>query len=187
MDACLKTGQFSLESITAFARDVEPLLHKNVAQAASAQVKHWTSVLTEWQAMLGDQWQHTYAASNTIYVTRRNNILFSTLAQFMGVAAINHRLLLVETTSFESPEADLLDVVTRIIADRAIGQIFFRDGQVMDAELLGDAAREAIEQDATTERPAILPTLAPYDTVEWPWQTETDSGSGPTDMKQLAD
>jgi len=187
MDECLQTGQFSLESVTAFAREVEPLIHENVWLAASAQVKHWQSVLTEWKAMLGDQWQHTYAVSNTIYVTRRNNILFSVLAQFMGADAINHRLLLVETTSFESPEADLLDVVTRIIADRAIGEIFFRAPQVMDAELLGEAAREAIEADATTDRPAVLPSVAPYNTVQWPWQTETDSGSGPGNLKQLGD
>jgi hypothetical protein len=187
MDECLETGQFSLASVTAFAREVEPLIHENVWLAASAQVKHWKAVLAEWKTMLGDQWESTYAASNAIYVTRRNNILFSILAQFMGVETINHRLLLIETTSFESPEADMLDVMTRIIADRAIGQIFFSAPQVMDAELLGDAAREAIQQDATAERPAILPTVAPYNTIQWPWQTDTSSGSGPGEPKQPGD
>ena len=41
--------------------------------------------------MLGADWDKTYAASNTIYVTRQNNVLFSTLAQFFGPDAINDR------------------------------------------------------------------------------------------------
>jgi len=32
--------------------------------------------------MLGADWDKTYAASNTIYVARQNNILFSVLAQY---------------------------------------------------------------------------------------------------------
>ena len=34
--------------------------------------------------MLGADWDKTYAASNTIYVARQNNVLFSVLAQFFG-------------------------------------------------------------------------------------------------------
>jgi hypothetical protein len=44
--------------------------------------------------------EKTCAASNTIYVTRQNNILFSVLAQFFGPEAINSRLMLIETISF---------------------------------------------------------------------------------------
>ena len=39
--------------------------------------------------MLGSDWDKTYAASNTIYVARQNNVLFSVLAQFFGPEAIN--------------------------------------------------------------------------------------------------
>ena len=49
----------------------------------------------DWKKQLGSQWDQTYAASNTIYVTRQNNVLFSVLAQFFGPEAINDRLLLV--------------------------------------------------------------------------------------------
>ena len=42
--------------------------------------------------MLGADWDKTYAASNTIYVARQNNVLFSVLAQFFGPDAINSRM-----------------------------------------------------------------------------------------------
>ena len=32
-------------------------------------------VLAGWKAMLGDDWDRTYAASNALYVARQNNIL----------------------------------------------------------------------------------------------------------------
>ena len=58
------------------------------------------NVIAGWKQMLGADWDKTYAASNTIYVARQNNILFSVLAQFFGPEAINDRLMLIETISF---------------------------------------------------------------------------------------
>src|SRR5438874_13824968 len=42
----------------------------------------------DWKAMLGSDWDKTYGASNTIYVARQNNILFSLMAQFFAPEAI---------------------------------------------------------------------------------------------------
>ena len=39
-----------------------------------------------------------YAASNTIYVARQNNVLYSVLAQFFEPEDINTRLILIEIT-----------------------------------------------------------------------------------------
>ncbi len=64
------------------------------------QVGHWMGVLEGWKKMLGQDWDKTYAASNTIYVARQNNVLFSVLAQFFGPEAMNDRLMLmIETHS----------------------------------------------------------------------------------------
>jgi hypothetical protein len=60
-------------------------------------------VLGDWKAMLGSDWDKTYGASNTIYVARQNNILFSLMAQFFAPDAINDRLILIETISFATP------------------------------------------------------------------------------------
>ena len=34
--------------------------------------------------MLGPDWDKTYGISNTLYVSRQNNVLFSVLAQFFA-------------------------------------------------------------------------------------------------------
>ena len=91
--------------------------------------------------MLGDDWDKTYAASNTIYVARQNNVLFSVLAQFFGPEAINDRLMLIETISFTTTPDDMLESLTRIIADRSVGALFFGNYHLMDYELMGGDAR----------------------------------------------
>src|SRR5262245_12883547 len=63
-------------------KNVLQLLKKNIAWAAQTQVGHWMNVIAGWKQMLGADWDKTYAARNTIYVARQNNILFSVLAQF---------------------------------------------------------------------------------------------------------
>ena len=83
-----------------------PFLAKNVSWAAQTQVGHWMTVLADWKTQLGADWDKTYAASNTIYVARQNNVLFSVLAQFFGPDAINSRLLLIETVSFTTTPSE---------------------------------------------------------------------------------
>ena len=84
MDDCLKNGAITFADLQAFAKKQAPLLKKNVAWAAQTQVAHWMDVIGGWKQMLGADWDKTYAASNTIYVARQNNVLFSVLAQFFG-------------------------------------------------------------------------------------------------------
>ena len=57
-----------------FAKKQGPLLKENIAWAAQTQVAHWMGVIAGWKQMLGADWEKTYAASNTIYVARQNNI-----------------------------------------------------------------------------------------------------------------
>jgi hypothetical protein len=85
--------------------------------------------------------------------------LFSVLAQFFGADAINDRLLLSETISFTTP-ADMLECLTRIIAHRSVGAIFFGNYKLMDFELMGGDARVAIiAQDRKRGIASLLPPL----------------------------
>jgi len=122
MDECLKTSAISAAALQAFAKKQSPLLKKEIAWAAQTQVAHWMDVLGGWKQLLGADWDKTYAASNTIYVARQNNVLFSVLAQFFKPEAINDRLILIETVSFTTTPADMLDALTRIIADRPVAR-----------------------------------------------------------------
>jgi hypothetical protein len=140
MDECLAAGTYTYEGLERFTRGCTPYAVKAIAIASAAQVGHWMQVLDGWRERLGAEWQRTYAVSNTLYVTRQNNILFSVLVQFMGTEAMGDRLLLVETPEFETTPEKLLDVLGRIVADRGLGMVFFRDYFLMDVELLGGAA-----------------------------------------------
>jgi hypothetical protein len=75
MDACVEKGAISLADLQNFARQQAPLLKKNIAWAAETQVNHWMGVIAEWKKLLGTDWEKAYAASNTIYVARQNNVL----------------------------------------------------------------------------------------------------------------
>lgn len=182
MDDCLKSG-ITTEAVQKFAKRQSPLLKKNIAWAAQTQVAHWMDVVSSWKEMLGADWDKTYAASNTIYVARQNNVLFSVLAQFFGPEAINDRLILIETISFTTTPDDMLDSLTRIIADRSVGAAFFGDYHLMDYELMGGDARQAIiEEDAKRKMSVVLPPQVPFGSHQWP--TLITPGPG---AKSLAD
>jgi hypothetical protein len=184
MDQCVAKGVIPFASLEAFSKKQAPLLAKNVAWAAQTQVGHWMTVLTDWKAQLGADWDKTYAASNTIYVARQNNVLFSVLAQFFGPDAINSRLLLIETVSFTTTPTDMLESLTRIIADRSVGALFFGNYHLMDYELMGGDARVAIvAETAKRGMTAFLPPVVPFASKQWP--TLVTPGPGPASIADL--
>ena len=126
MEDCLAKGVDHPGQLSeAFAKKQGPFLKKAINWAASTQVEHWMGVLDGWKKDLGADWDKAYGASNTIYVARQNNVLFSVLAQYFGPDAINDRLMLIETISFTTTPEDMLDSLARIISDRSVGALFF--------------------------------------------------------------
>jgi hypothetical protein len=184
MDNCAKKGAITMADIQDFAKRQGPSLKKVIAWAAQTQVAHWMTVIGDWKKMLGADWEKTYAASNTIYVARQNNILFSVLAQYFGAEAINDRLLLIETISFTTTPADMLEALTRVVADRSVGAIFFGNYKLMDYELMGGDARTAIiVETAKRGMTPVLPPAVPFGSHQWP--TLITAGSGPTSLADL--
>jgi hypothetical protein len=184
MDACAEKGEISTSDLRAFASRQASLLKKNVAWAAQTQVAHWMQVIAGWKQMLGSDWDKTYAASNTIYVARQNNVLFSVLAQFFGPEAINDRLILIETISFTTTPEDMLGSLTRIIADRSVGAVFFGNYHLMDYELMGGDGRAAIIAEAPKfGLKPFLPPEVPFGSHQWP--TLITPGPGPASLAQL--
>lgn len=184
MDASLKQGEVSYAALKTFSTQQAPYLAKNVAWAAQTQVAHWMTVMDQWKALLGKDWDKTYGASNTIYVARQNNVIFSILAQYFGAKAINDRLLLIETMSFTTTKAEMLQSLTRIIADRSVGDLFFGNDRLMDYELMGGDGRDAIVAEmAKRNRQPVLPPLVPFGSHQWP--TLVTPGPGPASLKDL--
>jgi hypothetical protein len=184
MDECLAKGAISFAALEAFSKKQGPYLRKNIAWAAQTQVAHWMGVLADWKRMLGGDWEKTYAASNTIYVARQNNVLFSVLAQFFGPDAINERLVLVETISFTTTPDEMLESLSRIIADRSVGSLFFGNYYLMDYELMGGDARAAIiAESAKRGTKPFLPPPVPFGSKQWP--TLVTPGPGPASLADL--
>jgi len=184
MDECLKKGEIPFAALQAFAEKQAPYLKLNIAWAAQTQVAHWMGVIADWKKMLGSDWDKTYAASNTIYVARQNNVLFSVLAQFFGPEAINDRLILIETMSFTTTPSEMLESLTRIIADRSVGALFFGNYYLMDYELMGGDARAAIIADGSKRgMKPFLPPPVPFGSKQWP--TLITPGPGPASLADL--
>jgi hypothetical protein len=184
MDQCLAKGSYSYEDLEEFIRGTTPSSVKTIGIASGAQVGHWMAVVEGWRNELGKDWERLYAVNNSMYVTRQNNILYSILVQFMGTETMGDRLLLVETAEFETTPEKLLDVLGRIVADRSLGMVFFRDFFAMDVELLGGGGRAAIEREmAKRGKDAVLPSLAPFRSNDWPWKTDPTKGTGPAQLE----
>ena len=184
MDDCMAKGVINLADLQAFAKKQAPDVKLIINWAASTQVKHWMEVLDGWRANLGSDFDKTYAAANTIYVARQNNVLFSTLAQYFGPDAINDRLMLIETISFTTTPEDMLTSLTRIIADRTVGELFFGNYKLMDFELMGGDARKTIvsEMQKRGKQP-FLPPAVPFGSKQWP--ALITPGPGATSLDDL--
>lgn len=186
MDTSIKNRTFTYQELQTFTRGIQPNLAKLIDVATNAQVRHWWSVLENWKKMLGKDWDNTYALSNSIYVARQNNILFSILVQFFGENAINDRLILLETTDFTASPESMMDAFMRIVSDRLIGEAFFKNPRLMDFELLGGSARKVIEAEASEHgvKP-LLPPKVPFNSHEWPMKIDPSSGTGPATMSEI--
>jgi hypothetical protein len=184
MDDCLAKGVIKLDAVQAFAKKQAPDIKLIINWAASTQVKHWMGVVEGWKTSLGADWNKTYAASNTIYVARQNNVLFSVLAQFFGPEAINDRLMLIETISFTTTPQDMLTSLVRIISDRSVGALFFGNDRLMDYELMGGDGRKTIisEMEKRGQKP-FLPPAVPFGSKQWP--ALITPGPGPTSLDDL--
>ncbi|HMD20653.1 MAG TPA: hypothetical protein VKH40_10040, partial [Alloacidobacterium sp.] len=164
----------------------KPYLQKNIHWGATVQVEHWMKVLKDWKEMLGPDWDKTYGISNTLYVARQNNVLFSVLAQFFGKDAMNTRLFLFETSSFVTTTDQMMDVLIRTVADRSVGQVFFGNYYLMDYELMGGDARKAIAiEDQKYGMPVFLPPAVPFHSNEWPFRIDPNQGEGAATIEDV--
>jgi hypothetical protein len=186
MDACLSKGTYTFADLQQFTQNVKPHLQKNIWLAATTQVEHWMKVVKDWKEMLGEDWDKTYGVSNTLYVARQNNVIYSVLTQFFGKEAMNTRLFLFETSAFTTTPDKMLDVLLRTVADRSVGKVFFGNYYLMDYELMGGDARKAIlAEDQKLGIEVFLPPLVPFHSTEWPWRIDPSQGEGPATIEQI--
>lgn len=184
IDRSVAAGVIAFAAVQDFAQKQKNRLKLNIRWAADTQAKHWMGVIAGWKQMLGPDWEKVYAASNTIYVARQNNVLFSVLAQFYKPEDINSRLILIETVSFTTTPQDMLVALTRIINDRTVGETFFGSRYLMDYELMGGDARDTIVAETKARGiPTHLPPKVPFGSNQWP--TLITPGPGAASLADL--
>ncbi len=186
MDACLSKGSYTFADIQKYTQEAKPYLQKNINWGATTQVEHWMKVLKDWKELLGADWDKTYGVSNTLYVARQNNVIFSVLAQFFGKDAMNTRLFLFETPAFVTTPEQMFDVLIRTVADRSVGQVFFGNYYLMDYELMGGDGRKAIAaEDKKYSVPVFLPPAVPFHSNEWPFRIDPSQGEGAATIEDI--
>ena len=78
----------------------------------------------------------------------------------------------------------MLESLTRIIADRSVGALFFGNYHLMDYELMGGDARAAIiAETAKRGMTPLLPPLVPFGSHQWP--ALVTPGPGPATIADL--
>lgn len=209
LTSCLEAQTLDLEGLATFARGLKADIQAAIGFAAGTQVSHWMGVMDEWKTLLGSAWDKTYGVVNSIYVARTNNIMFTILAQYFGKDAFNDRLILLETTDFMTTNGEMLSALSRIVADRALGKIFFNDYFLMDFELLATGARDAVANEMSRRVPGsgdgysvfsghdkiveeararglepLMPPRAPFHSQEWPWRTHAEEGQGASSLAE---
>ncbi|MGD9651328.1 MAG: hypothetical protein AB7I96_07780 [Candidatus Dadabacteria bacterium] len=156
-DGALKTGSFTSEGYSAYAKSVWPAIAKNIELAGKLQVDHFEALLKKWRKEMGEEeWSRLYAVVNTAWAMRRENVHFQILAQMMGRDVINDRLIIAET--LEDPtQDDLIMLLGRIINDRDLAvHVFGKKLEYrMDVELMGNAAKDEITEKASPHHPVI--------------------------------
>jgi hypothetical protein len=79
----------------------------------------------------------------------------------------------------------MLESLTRIIADRSVGSLFFGNYHLMDYELMGGDARAAIiAESGKRGMTPFLPPAVPFGSHQWP--TLVTPGPGPASIADLS-
>jgi hypothetical protein len=92
--------------------------------------------------------------------------------------------MLIETISFTTTADDMRDSLTRIIADRSVGAAFFGNHYLIDYELMGGDARQAMIHDAEErDMKPFPPSAVPFGSHQWP--TLITGGGGPASLAEL--
>ena len=74
MKECLKDDRFTAEGLRKFTIGQREAIAGVVDYAARVQASHWMRVMAGWKDLIGKDWDRTYGVTNSLYVTRTNNI-----------------------------------------------------------------------------------------------------------------
>ncbi len=158
LDGCLAFLAGALErrrvgkkELTDFTRRLRPLLDANARDAARLRIAATHEQVCAWRATLtDDEWKRLTVVVLGGQLPRRDNLAVQYFARLLGESGEGRRIIYAEGLGDERRALDLLG--THLV-DTGVGAAFFGDPARLHRDLLGDAAKEALDELFRDRRP----------------------------------
>jgi hypothetical protein len=123
-----------------FARQMTPLVMKNVGEAARVELDALHARVSAWRSeMTPEEWKSLKVVILGSALPRRQNLTVQYFARLLGEPGEGPRIIFAESIR---DEATALDLMATHALDTTIGADFFNDPMRMHRDLLSDAARD---------------------------------------------
>jgi hypothetical protein len=131
------------QQLTAFTRKLRPLIDENTMDAARAQIALLDERVKKLRAGLrDDEWKRLTVIVLGSQLPRKNNLAVQYFARLLGEPGECRRIIYAEGLN----EQRALDLFGTYLIDTRIGTSFFDDSTRMYRDLLGDAAKQILDE-----------------------------------------
>jgi hypothetical protein len=140
LDSVVQSRRCPRDERVAFARRMNPLVMKNVGEAARAELDGLHAQVKAWRSeMNAEEWKTLRVVILGSALPRQQNTAVQYFARLLGEPGEGPRIIYAESVRDEAKALDLM--ATRAV-DTNIGIDFFNDPARMHRDLLSDAARD---------------------------------------------
>jgi hypothetical protein len=147
LDDVLARGSVRPGAVSAFARDVTPLVMANATEATRAQLDRLHAQVGSWRSTITPaEWSRLHVVVIGPHMPRQGEVSTQYFLRLLGEPEEGRRVIYAES-QWEVPQA--LELLATHELDGAVGEAFFGEALRMHRDLLSDAAREYL--------PALLP------------------------------
>lgn len=140
LDTVVQARKCSRDERVAFARQMNPLVMKNAAEAARAELDGMHARVSAWRREMSDaEWQALRVVILGSPAPREQNLAVQYFARLLDQPGEGRRIVYAESIR---DEQKALDFLAAYEVDTTIGVDFFNDPERMHRDLLSDAAQE---------------------------------------------
>lgn len=144
LDAWLEAGSVSQEEVVAFVKSTLPAIRANRYEAAKAHLQGLHEVLHPWyQSLSEEEKEEVKVVISGPSLPRRDYLPTQYVARLLGVSGEGARIVYAENLWTEEQAMGLLG--THLL-DTQLGGAIFDDPQRMHRDLLGDDARQILQE-----------------------------------------
>jgi hypothetical protein len=144
LDKALERKQVSSDDLTAFAREMAPLVLADAEESARLQIDALHAHVTAWRKQMStDEWKRLHVVVMGSAMPRKGHIAVQYFAKLLGEPGEGRRIIYAEA---QWDEGKALDLLGTHLLDTDIGAVFFKDDQRMHRDLLADATAEYLQK-----------------------------------------